>query len=1260
MRMRPRTVASLLMLSIVAAPAAAADDLRTVAERSGYTATATYDETVDLCRRLDDRSELVRLDSLGTTAEGRSIPLLIVSDPPVASAEEARASGKLVVLAIGSIHGGEVCGKEALPMLVRELTDRPDHPLLDDIILCVAPLFNADGAERIAPDNRPGQLGPEDGMGERQNAQGLDLNRDFVALSAPETRGLVRFLDAWDPHLFLDTHTTNGSAHRYLITYDGPKNPATHPEVLAFSRYQFLPAVADGFHQATGEHAFSYGNFEDDHSEWTTYPAHPRFGTTYAGLRNRLSLLSEAYAYASFEDRVNGTRAFVRSALDVAASRKEEICSLLDRARSETIAADGAEVAIRSEARPFDVPVTILGFEETTGATPSESVAVGVPKDYTVSLVHRFEPTLAVARPFAYVIPPGHDGAVDTLRRHGIALEHVREDVQVDAEIYRLDEVRRRRGGYVGPASVEAEASARQESYRVEAGSVLVRTSQPMGTLATYLLEPGSDDNLMTHGLLADGIEAGDDFPAVRLVEQVALLTRPIPPIDEDEDSGEKEPITFDLLDGRDAPDFGGRPSSVRWLDDGHFLQTRDGRPMKVEAATGEAEPYLDPEPIAEALATLPTIGPEDADRLARRAIAGPDPTDSGALVEHGEDLYYVALDGSKALRLTSAPGEEELPEFSPDGRFVAFVRANDLYVVDVETATERALTTGGTDLVRNGKAVWVYFEELFGRSWKAFWWSPDGEHLAFLRLDDRPLDAHTVLDDTGPRRAVEETPYPFAGDPNPKVAMAVVPSAGGEPRFADLSNYLDGSFLISHVGWLPDGGAALCYVQDRTQTWLDVLRVPTSGGPPETLFRETTEAWVESPGAPTFLPDGSFLWPSERDGWKHLYHYSADGELLKQLTMGEWEVRSVEHLDPEGRAVYVTGTLDSHVAENLYRVSIDDLCVDRLTKEDGDHSVSIAPDGTHFIDTWSSVTTPPKVALRSTADGSIVRIIDDNPLPDLEKYTFGPRELVRIETPDGFTLEGELILPPDLDESKRYPVWFQTYGGPHYPTIRDSWAGARATDQALAQEGFIVFRADPRSASGKGAVSAWSAYKRLGIQELEDIETAIDWLKERPYVDPDRIGMTGHSYGGFMTAFALTHSDRFACGIAGAPVTDWRNYDSIYTERYMLTPQENPEGYASTSVVGAAGDLHGRLLIVHGAKDDNVSLRNTYQLIHNLQQAGKPFELMVYPESRHGISSDHYADLRLDFIRRTLGGGPRDRSSAEEAEPAAAAGSGR
>ena len=220
----------------------------------------------------------------------------------------------------------------------------------------------------------------------------------------------------------------------------------------------------------------------------------------------------------------------------------------------------------------------------------------------------------------------------------------------------------------------------------------------------------------------------------------------------------------------------------------------------------------------------------------------------------------------------------------------------------------------------------------------------------------------------------------------------------------------------------------------------------------------------------------------------------------------------------------------------------------------------------------------------------------------------------MKIPTKDGFILEAELVLPPDLDTSKKHPVWFMTYGGPHAPTVSDSWAGGRMYDQALASEGFIAFRMDPRPASGKGATSAWTAYKHLGVQELEDIKTAINWLKQKPYVDGSRIGMAGHSYGGYITAYAMTHSDLFAAGIAGAPVTDWRDYDSIYTERYMGLPQDNPEGYNVSSVVRAAGKLHGKLLILHGVIDDNVSFRNTMRFVEALQDANKDFELMVYP----------------------------------------------
>jgi dipeptidyl aminopeptidase/acylaminoacyl peptidase len=291
---------------------------------------------------------------------------------------------------------------------------------------------------------------------------------------------------------------------------------------------------------------------------------------------------------------------------------------------------------------------------------------------------------------------------------------------------------------------------------------------------------------------------------------------------------------------------------------------------------------------------------------------------------------------------------------------------------------------------------------------------------------------------------------------------------------------------------------------------------------------------------------------------------------------------------------------------------------------------------GSLYVDSWSDHQNPTQVCLFN-GDGEKVRTLDTNPVPALDEYALCPVELFRIPTRDGFELEASLIKPPDFDPQKQYPVWLQTYGGPHAPSISDSWRGGRTFEQLVAQMGILAFRCDPRSASGKGARSAWAAYRQLGVQELQDLEDALDWLTKKPFVDASRMGMSGHSYGGFLTAFALTHSQRFAAGIAGAPVTDWRNYDTIYTERYMDTPQNNAEGYQKTSVVEAAGDLHGRLLLIHGARDDNVHVANTFQLAHALQRADKTFEMMVYPSNRHGISGNHYRRLMVDFIRETM-----------------------
>jgi dipeptidyl aminopeptidase/acylaminoacyl peptidase len=1242
------------------------DGLQTVAERTGFRATARYDDVATWCRAFAKAAPSAHLMELGRSAEGRSIPLLVLADPPVRTPQAAARSGKLVCLVIGDIHAGEVCGKEALPMLLREDFSGAHPPLLKELILAVAPIFNVDGNERVSKTNRPGQLGPEEGTGQRANARGLDLNRDFMKLEAPETQALVRFVNEWNPHLFIDTHTTNGSYHRYTITYDGPKNPAGDPRITEFMRRTFFPELSSLFKKHTGWDSFYYGNFNREHTQWTSFPAQPRYGTTYLGLRNRLAILSEAYAYAPYKTRILATRDFVRDCLQVARSHRTEIVRLLEEARTAAARRDepgqpAQLVSIRSKPRAPGRTATILGY--AMRQEQGRPVKTDDSKEYTVQLLNEFEAAEAVSVPFAYLIPSTFHEAVATLKRHGLELQELREDVELDLEIYRIEAADRSARRFEGHHVQTLKVSPHKEARRVEAGTLIVRTAQPLGSLAVSLLEPGSEDGLATWNYFDSELKTGGTFPVWRLPRPASFLTTAAEELAERR--GPPRPVTFESTGGGGFRGAFGRFTELpRWLDPEHWLQVRDRRVYKVHARSGRSQPFVDMARLTQSLARLPSIDQAAAGTLARRAAfdMGPmqrsflfafdaDPTKRGFLFEHGQDLYYATFDGSTAVRLTSDPGREQWPQFSRDGKSVAFVRDYDLFVVDLATQKERRLTTGGTSDLRHGHADWVYFEEIFNRRWPAFWWSPESKQLAFLEFDATGVPYHTVLDDSVSPRRVERTHYPRSGEPNPKVRMGIVASAGGPIQWADLSEYSPDSFLISEVGWWSDGSAAYCYVQDRAQTWLDLIKVTPEGQSASTrrLFRDATRTWIESPGPPHVLDDKTFLWLSERDGWKHLYHYDQRGNLKTQLTSGPWELRRVEHVDPKNGWIYFSATRDNPAGLNYYRLR-PGATMERLTEHPGSHNVAASPDGRLFISSWSDPRTPPQIRLYDS-DGALVRTVDSNPSHELKRLRFGPRERFQIPARDGFPLEAEIILPPDLTPGKKYPVWFTTYGGPHAPTVSDAWNGGRMWDHALAHEGFVVFHMDPRPASGKGAASAWTAYKHLGVQELEDIKTAINWLKERPFVDGARIGMSGHSYGGYMTSYAMTHCDLFAAGIAGAPVTDWRDYDSIYTERYMGLPQDNPDGYRVSSVVGAAGNLHGKLLILHGAIDDNVSLRNTMRLVEALQEANKDFELMIYPASRHGIFGTHYNKLQLDFIKRTLGARTQGERSASAAD---------
>ena len=706
----------------------------------------------------------------------------------------------------------------------------------------------------------------------------------------------------------------------------------------------------------------------------------------------------------------------------------------------------------------------------------------------------------------------------------------------------------------------------------------------------------------------------------------------------------QQKPLTLDAIYDPDTRvDFSGPPSSdVTWLDEGTYVQGRNrGREVaKVEAATGRTTPLVDPGRLERALAALPGIPRDEAAQLARAGELTFNATHTAALLTIAQDLYLYDVASGNASRLTVEQGVEEEATFSPDGKSIAFVRGNNLHIVDLATQRERALTTDGADDLLNGKLDWVYQEEIYGRGrFRAYWWSPDSARLAFLQLNEQPVPAYTVTDHIPYRPELETYGYPKSGDPNPTVKLGIVRAAGGAPLWVDLAKYAPAEFLIVDVDWSPSTPHVVYQVQDREQTWLDLNLANATTGEPRTVLRETTKAWVNNLGSPAWLKDGTFLWLSERSGFKHLYQYKTDGTQVRQVTSGRWEIRTFYGVDEANGLVYFSAAERSPTGVDIYRARLDGSGFTRVSQAAGTHRATFNPTYTQYVDAWSDINTPTQLRLHK-ADGSEVRVIEANPVAALAEYRLSKPEFLQVKTRDGFTMEALMIKPPDFTPSRRYPVFQHTYAGPGAQQVTNRWGGqGYMFHQLLAQQGFIVFVLDNRSASGKGVESQWPIYQRLGELELRDLEDGVSWLKQQPYVDATRIILEGWSYGGFMTSYAMTHSTSFAAGIVGAPVTDFRNYDSIYTERYMKMPQNNPEGYAATAPAKHAAKLHGRMLLVHGLTDDNVHVQNSVQLAYELQKLGKPFEMMFYPRSRHGFTdarlTRHLRQAMLDFVMR-------------------------
>ncbi|MFH0946045.1 MAG: S9 family peptidase, partial [Planctomycetota bacterium] len=612
-------------------------------------------------------------------------------------------------------------------------------------------------------------------------------------------------------------------------------------------------------------------------------------------------------------------------------------------------------------------------------------------------------------------------------------------------------------------------------------------------------------------------------------------------------------------------------------------------------------------------------------------------------LLNERNDLFFYRFADGKAHRLTADPATEEGETLSPDGRLAAYVSGFNLYVVDTAGGPPRALTAEGSRTHLLGRLDWVYQEEIYGRGdWQAYWWSPDSRRLVFLALDESKVPETTIVDHRETHPEVEHWRYPKAGDPNPSVRVGVADVAGGDIRWIDLSSYGTQEILVVRAGWTPDSKQVVLQIQNRIQTWLDLLVADPKTGESKRLFRDSTGVWIEPTDAPFFSADGEqFLWLSERSGFRHLYLYNRDGTLVRPLTSGPFEVDLVHGISKKDRTVFFSGDRDDVKGQKLFRVSLEGGEPELLTPKDGTHAVSISPDCFFFLDTFSSLNNPGWVALHQ-GDGKLLRVLGEGSTAAIEEYHLPVPEFVKVKTRDGFSMEAMMIRPPGFDPAVRYPVFCYTYSGPHTPSVEDRFNSRSGLwYRLLAQRGFLVWICDNRSASGRGLESVQGIYRNLGAQELADLEDGIDWLIAQGSADPERIGLFGWSYGGFMTSYALTHSKKFKLGIVGAPVTDWRLYDSVYTERYMDTPANNPEGYATSSVVKAAANLSGRMLLIHGMIDENVHIENSAQFIEALQKAGKRFDLMVYPGNRHGARDEkqrlHLYEMMTTFVEEHL-----------------------
>jgi dipeptidyl-peptidase-4 len=700
-----------------------------------------------------------------------------------------------------------------------------------------------------------------------------------------------------------------------------------------------------------------------------------------------------------------------------------------------------------------------------------------------------------------------------------------------------------------------------------------------------------------------------------------------------------KPPLTLEAIFGGSLYDP--PPSQIHWSPDGHlfgyFSPEAEERSLWIlDLAKGEKTQILSRGEAKEIAPSPEQANIDERERTRRTRYSLPDyvwaPDGQSILLVSSGSLYLYPLASRKPVHL--APSKDHLldPKFSPDGKWVSFLSGHDIWVVPSAGGKEKRLTSGGSAVLLHGELDWVYQEEFDLRS--GYQWSPDSRSIAFLESDESAVPTYPITEQLAIQATVDLQRYPKAGDQNPKVRAGCVNLQSGRIAWMQRS-----SEYIPRFDWIDEKGV-MVQLLNRAQNELELVEVNPETGIARSIFSEKDQYWIDISNDLTFVSNGrEFLWTSDRSGFRHIYLYTRVGRLVRQLTQGDWVVGEIAGVDERNGWVYYTSNQADALGSNLFRIKLDGSGPERVTKDNGTHSINMNLQATAFVDSWSALSQTQQIRVTDLSSGKEENLFRHR---TLQEFDLVAPEMKELRTPDGATVRVLLYKPRNLEPGRKYPVLIYAYGMPGVPTIQDAWPGNRGLfHQFLVQQGFVVALVDDRSSSIPGHVHAVTGYKKLGSLAAGDHATAVQYIDSLPFADADRIAIWGWSGGGFTATYHMTHTDLFKAGIAGAPVTDWRLYDSIYTERYMGRPQDDPEVYDAASSVLYAGSCRGPLLLIYGTQDDNVHPQNTIQLANALIRSRNQFDLMMYPDKTHGITGAadnvHLYTMIYDFLIRNL-----------------------